>query len=249
MNKKEHSVEAAFDSGIEPVTMVYRPIRSCISKKLVSINSEMILNSTVLGRLNPDKYEIVAERTVRSEKLAVWGLTYITRALERLAKSKVASEFLSMRVPIRAAKKSFVGEVERFLIKGDITSTEGICFEFPAGILYENINEISPALIKLKSLGISTMVSGFGDEFCPVIRLSELPFDYVMLHPYQVEKFANRSSAVAASSLVHFIASCGAKPIASYVNDERALNELHAAGCIGYLQKEPMELTEFADES
>ncbi len=235
----KENVQAALEAGVEPISLRYKPVYSCSSKKPIAICSRMLLNSTVLGELTPEQYEVVADRTVRSEKLALWGITYAQRIVQKLGSTGVDLSFISVRCPVRAAKAAFARSLERLMLKYDFKSCEKLCLEFPISILFEQEGEVNAALNELKKSGVQTMISGFGEEFCPTMRLSSISFDYVLLHPQQSEKLKHPSSAQTAVSLISFIKNNGAKVIVPDIDNERALVEMQREDCIGYLPKTP----------
>ena len=77
----QQSIKAAIESGIEPIALRYRTIHSCMSGTPCAVYAETVLNSTVIGELKPEKYDVVAARTIRGEKLSLWAITYAARAV------------------------------------------------------------------------------------------------------------------------------------------------------------------------
>ena len=112
---KDIQIQAALDSGVEPMTICYNPIYFSADRKPFALKSQLSLNSTFLGHLTPKQYEIVADRTVRSEKLAQWAIFYAARDYELLQNHLFDIRFISVRMPVRAEKISFINSIEKML--------------------------------------------------------------------------------------------------------------------------------------
>jgi len=245
LKQKTHE---AIASGIEPITISYKKINSCEYGKTFALYTEMVLNSTALGELKPEKYEVVAERTVRSEKLAIWGITYAMRAIGKLRESGIEIDFIAIRCPARAAKESFARTVERLFIKNDFSDGDNICLVFPNSILYEDSAVIKKGFDIFRRLKVKTMISDFGDEYCPVMRFANYPFDYAMVSTSPGKTIQN-SSTTAVESLNLLIKNFGARTIATEPEGTAANEELTRAGFFGYLAKEPFKsLSEVIDD-
>ena len=76
------------------------------------------------------------------------------------------------------------------------------------------------------------MMTDFGGDGCPVMRLTDFPVDYVMLSPEAIqhmgrgERFDN-----AVRSLINFVDEMGATPIADGVQDIHQTESLTEYGC------------------
>ena len=233
----KQSIQAAIDSGIEPITMRYKTVKSCESGKTFALLIEMVLNSTELGELKPDSYEIVADRTVRSEKLSIWGITYAIRALQKLKSEGIEIDFITLRCPARAASESFARTVERLFIKSDFEDNDKICLVFPNTLLFEAPEDFKEAFSILRRLNIKTMLSNFGEEYCPVMRFPLFSFDYVTIDSSQIDSISV-SSFTAIESLITMIKNFGATAIAIENNQKGYAPDLLQTGFLGYISKE-----------
>ena len=232
---KEQQVKAALESGIEPITMLYNPICSSDDGKPFALMSQLNLNSTFLGHLTPKQYEMVADRTIRSDRLAQWAIVYAARDYELLQNRLFDIRFVSVRLPVRAAKTAFVNSVEKLLEKNDFIKPERICLRFSVQLLFEQQEAVAEALVKLKDIGFKTMLTDFGDEFCPVMRITTLPFDYILLHPMVTAVLNSRTTNSRAHSLIEFVKANGFDVLLDAVNTDRIRDEASFTGSKGYI--------------
>ena len=64
------------------------------------------------------------------------------------------------------------------------------------------------------------MMTDFGGDGCPVMRLTDFPVDYVMMSPEAIQKMGKGERFDnAVRSLINFITEMGATPIADGVQD------------------------------
>ena len=232
---KELQIQAALESGIEPITMCYLPIYSSEDRKPFALNAQLNINSTFLGHLTPKQYEMVADRTIRSERLAGWAITYAARDYEQLQSNQIDIRFITIRMPVRAAKMSFVNSVEKLLEKNEFINPERICLRFSVHLLFEQQEVVVEALKKLKSLGFKLMLTDFGNEFCPLMRLVAMPFDYILLHPLAATMLNARTTSNQAQSLIEFVKNNGFDVLLDAADTERVRNEASNTGCKGYI--------------
>lgn len=232
---KQLQMQAALESGIEPISMHYIPIYSADDQKPFALKAQMNLNSTFLGHLSPKQYEVIADRTIRSERLAQLAITYSAKDFEQFQSNLYDIRFTTVRMPVRAAKMSFMNSIERLLEKNAFIIPERICLQFSVQLLFEQQEVVTEALRKLKSIGFKTMLSDFGDEFCPLMRLTTLPFDYILLHPAVTTLIETRATTNQAYALIEFVKDNGFDVLLEAADTDRAKSEASNTGCKGYI--------------
>ena len=125
------------------------------------------------------------------------------------------------------AERNLMGFCSQFEV-----STNKICFALSAKLLEEQDGMASSVLKNLRNRGFHFMLTGFGADSCPMMKLSEFNVDFVLLSP-EVTQFLGRSerSDGAVKSIIDFVTELDSQPIADGVANSRQVEQLYGYGC------------------
>lgn len=186
-----HELIEEKDKGISQQTELYRAIerpdehfklfyqpRVKLEKETIgSVEALVRWQHPTLGIIRPDQFIPIAEKLDIISQIDEWVLEAACKKIAALKALKT-----KMRVGINISGKSFNNQnfvssvIEPLLDKYNVNG-ELLEIEIKEIILLEDFDEIYKQLIKLKNLGISIAIDGFGTGFSSLGYLSKLPID------------------------------------------------------------------------
>lgn len=218
--------------GLRAVELYYRPIRESSSGNTAFYQSQTRLNTPGLGTLTPENFRDVAEVTNQCVNLFELEVVQAMEAAKKFVERDVIFEWLSVYMPAEylrdiRAERNLAEFCQRLEVH-----TNKICFMLSSRLLEEQDGSASQVLKNLRNRGFHFMLSGFGADSCPMMKLSEFNVDYVMLSP-EVTQFLGRSERGdgAIKSIIDFITELDANPIADGVTSSMQAEQLFSYGC------------------
>jgi EAL domain-containing protein (putative c-di-GMP-specific phosphodiesterase class I) len=233
---KNELLRATLESGIEPIEIKFVPVMSTSTRQTFAYRTVMQLNTQSLGVLLPADYETVASRTVQCVNLALSNITDISETISLAASRGAKADWFSAACPVRMLTKGSAAKLlsEHFSEIGFTNHTK-LCLEFPSQILFEDREKAAYELNALRFMGIKTALAGYGDEYCPTLRLAGFPFDYVILDRSVTEKMAAPDSSKSTSAMIAYIRGLGINVIANGASGNDIVSEFYRADCTGYI--------------
>lgn len=218
--------------GLRAIELYYRFIRDIASGQPAFLQTHTRLNSPGLGTIMPENFREVAEVTTQCNELFRLELLQALDAWQKFMDRELHFGWIAVYMPVR-----FLHEVG-----GDRTLSEicaryalppsRICFALSDRLLEETDGTAAARILALRDLGFHLMLTGFGGNNCPMMRLADFPVDYVMLSPevtHYIDKSERADSAV--RSILGFVSDLGAEPIADGVLGSRQAELLFECGC------------------
>ena len=234
MSDCKELAKQAIESGVDPLTLHYEKA-SMFSSSQSIVRTSIWVNSLDLGVISPNEYRFVARRSKQGDAL-------VKRHIQKLF--KILPEFLALNPDVLFVTVPVFGRLldqrvlfdmlfEAFLDHPQV-KPDRVCVEVSADILFEELDATVAELKKLKDYGVRIAVSEIGDDFCPVLRLPKLPFEYGFLDKYAVESLGTDKEEEIAGSLIGYLHSLGKKVIASGLTNETQKEAAKRLECEGY---------------
>ncbi|MBQ9468199.1 MAG: EAL domain-containing protein [Clostridia bacterium] len=247
-------IKEALLSGLEPITILKRNVYSCNGNpEPIAYRTELVINSTILGMLTQEQYQVTADRSERGILLADKALSWVTEAIEAKLAAGERFEWMSLYCPIPMLTKTDLLQKLQELFGGNKQKRQKLMLEFPAHTLYEEPETLRTALLDLKVLGVKSALTGYGSEYCPMMRLASFPFDYVILEPAVNELMKNESTVKAADTLISYARHLRVEVLATDLEGEADQGNFFRADCFGCTMKEEPErlypFTEFTPDA
>ena len=218
--------------GLRAIELYYRPIRESSSGSTAFLQSQTRLNTPGLGTLMPENFRNVAEITNQCIALFDLEILQALGAAEKFVERDVPFGWVSMYMPAEylkdiRAERNLMEYCSRYNVH-----TYKLCFAVSAKILEERDGRAATVMKNLRNRGFHFMLTDFGSDSCPMMKLSEFPVDYVMLSP-EVTQFLGRSerSDGAVKSIVDFVTELDAVPIADGVTSAAQAEKYFEFGC------------------
>lgn len=224
----------ALSSELEPITVYKQPVFSCNgSPEPVAYRTETVLNSTLVGRLEPQDYQSTADKSARGILLADRTLYSVCKAIELLPESENRIKWFSLYCPVSMITETDLIDTLGKLFGEDKEKRKKLMLEFPVSALYEDSEKLRGTLLDMKLLGVKSALAGYGTEFCPMMRLAAFPFDCVILDP-EVRSLMQRDQK-AAETLIAYARSLRIDVVATGIeNGEEEAPLYYRADCFGY---------------
>lgn len=218
--------------GLRAVELYYRIIRDSSSGMATFLHTQTRLNAPSLGVLYPEQFRDVAEITFQCVELFWLELAQALDAVNLFEKRELNFQWISVYMPVRVLREVGIEHdlMERFIEAG--IPSNRICFELSEKLLEETDGLAAGSIRNLRNRGFHFMLSGFGGNNCPMMRLAEFSVDYVMLSP-EVAYFIDRGkrSDEAVKSIIGFVSDLEAIPIADGVQTRHQAETLQSFEC------------------
>ena len=218
--------------GLRAVELYYRVIRDISNGVPAFLHTQTRLNAPSLGVLYPEQFRDVAEITFQCVELFWLELEQAMDAVLLFEKREIPFQWISVYMPVRVLREVGIEHelMERFTEME--VPTNRICFELSEKLLEETDGLAAGSIRNLRNRGFHFMLSGFGGNNCPMMRLAEFRVDYVMLSP-EVAYFIDRSDRAdeAVKSIIGFVSDLEAEPIADGIQNSHQAETLHSFEC------------------
>ena len=228
------SVKETIESGITPIVLEFSKINFFESEEKLA-RSFLTINSLDLGVLTYEQYRFVARRTKQGNHLVERHLQKLFRIIALQLDERPDVSCYTIPAYARLLKD---GELAAMIVEAMAmypeVSPDKVCIELSADILYEDLEMARSGINQLRELGLKIALCEVGDEFCPVFRLSELPFDYAFMDKYSTASLDRDDCERVAGSLVGYLHHLNVKVIAPGLDSEEKIAGAKQIGCDGY---------------
>ena len=247
MSELENLISRTLESGIEPLTLSYEPIKQFSSDKEY-VRVTMTVNSLELGVLGLDEYRFVARRSTQGDRLIKRQLEKTFLAIpEKLKENPLIAAFIIPVYGRMLKNRTLHSIIFETMVKYPEVSPDKICVEISSDILYEDLEDLTEEIKSIKGLGVRLAVGEVGDPFCPLMRLSKLPFDMALVTSEIYEELENDNEEVV-GGLTKILHSMGMIVHLQKVPDEIDLALIEKLEFDGYSLANPVEEAPEEDE-
>lgn len=232
--KLADEVQQVIDSGVTPIVIETHPV-TFFGGGAPVVRTLLMINSLDVGRLTYAQYRFVARRTKQGDHLVQCHITKLLRELPTLLTQYKNAACFTIPVYARLLRDGTLAKMlfDAFALYPD-TSPELLCIELSADILYEDIADAKARIEELRGLGVKVAIAEVGDEFCPIMRLSSLQFDYAFLDAYATARLTEEGAEYTVGGFINFLRAMKVKVIAPALEGEELQSVASALGCDGY---------------
>jgi EAL domain-containing protein (putative c-di-GMP-specific phosphodiesterase class I) len=235
------AVEQVIDSGVKPIKLDLQKV-SNFDGELEGIRTSLEINSLTLGVLTANEYRYVARRTDQGSKLVERNIEKLFFFYDDLVREFKGAKFFTVSVYARALKGEVLYQTLcGFFDKYPSVDATKICLEFSADILFENLKEYNEELNKIKQLGVKVALCEVGQQFCPLLRLNEIEYDFVFLDEYFIEAIKDREKEYQVNVVMNIVNARYCKAYCSSVTAD-LIDLLGSVGVDGYTLSSDAEL-------
>ena len=237
--KIAESVIKTVESGIEPLVMTFLPVRGCTDDKAVAYRSKITVNSLDLGSLEEDLYSEVSDTSETGIRLAEWGIVKAAEQIHRFHDAEKKFLFVSVHCPAAFAElPDRYKRIKEIFEKAGMKIPKGLCLEFSDKLLSSKSQYTLQAVKEIRLCGIGIIIRSSASMKSPIMRLSEINSDYVILDPQTTALTSDRGKPNLIPSLIGYLRSMGTEVIAQGEPDSEQLRTLGRLGVIGISKSE-----------
>ncbi len=233
-------------SGLKPIEIVFRPIYD-FGMHVVGYRSILRINSMELGVLMPEQYDMVARRDSRCVKLALRQMDEVMSDVVKMHLADKLPEMVTLPVP---KKMLMSGEAEEVLKShalkvGEIASK--IYLELGSDVVFEDTEKIKPLLANLKKLGFKLIITEYGADYFPTLKINGLPFDCCFIDKSVTGQLI-KGEKINAESIITYAGNLHLSTYFSELAGPEAMRLAERLGADGYLTTaRPLDIDEILD--
>ena len=237
------AVEQVIDSGVKPIILDLQRVVN-FSSDVEGIRTSLVIKSLTLGTLTANEYRYIARRTNQGTRLTERNIEKLFFFYEDLVKEFKSANFFTISAYARSLLNGELTQVlENNFMQFPEVDPQKICIELSADILFENIDKYKIELEKIKQLGVKIALSEVAQEFCPILRLNGIEYDYIFLDGYFTRLLDNEEKQGQISGVMGIIESRPCKIYGSCVEDEY-ISLLEKVGADGYTKTADAKLVD-----
>lgn len=218
--------------GLRAIELNFRPLRDISTGKSICYLTRTHLNTPGLGVLMPETFRPAAETYGKSKKLFPLEILQLAESLRDLNNANRVYDWFSIDMPLSILMDRAAAAVSDKICEQFALAPNKICFVIPEQVLVVNDPTAADNISRLRRLGYHVMLSSFGENGCPFLRLSELPVDYVLLSPYVTQSLGkSERTDQAVRSIIGFVNELQCEPLADGVQNSSQAESLYEFGC------------------
>lgn len=238
------SAARSVQAGVAPLELRYQAIRACNNQQSIAFRSEVVLNSLELGVLEQKQFAEayrVSDPAKVGLRLTDWAISRTLENRSAFTTEEKTDMFLSVICPVAYAEQAdFYSRLNKLLRAASYSPQKGVklCLEFPVGLLTSKETEnVRKAMLDAKLLGVKTMIVCDDTDSCPLMKLLQIPVDYVVLSAQTTALLQSRDKPGVFAALVQFVHSVNAAVIADGVQTTEQMRLLSRLNCEGYIHQ------------
>ncbi len=237
------AVEQVIESGVKPIILDLQRVID-FSSDVQGIRTSLVIKSLQLGTLTANEYRYIARRTNQGTRLTERNIEKLFFFFDDIKKEFSSAKFFTISAYARSLAdvqltQTLMDNFEKF----PNVDPEMICIELSADILFENIDKYKNELEKLKQLGVKIALCEVAQEFCPLLRLNEVEYDYIFLDGYFTRSLDDEGKESQINGVMCIINTRPCKIYGSCVEDEY-ISLLEKVGADGYTLKTDAKLVD-----
>ncbi len=237
--------EALYKDGDGSLYMLYQPIISMETGKIVSFEALARYESEELGQISPSEFIPVAESSLLIIPLGRKIMRLALKFASRLAREGYESVSVSINVsPIQLLGETFLPDLEKLLEETGV-APRNLDIEITESVFSESLKEVNEKLEKINSMGIKIAIDDFGTGYSSLARERDLKVNCLKIDKSFIAKLSDISSEKAITGDVISMAhKLGHSVVAEGVEQETQRRYLVEHGCDmmqGYLFSGPID--------
>ena len=240
----ETALAAALPPGANELRVVYQPIIATHTGALVGLEVLVRWERAGEGRMLPDLFVPIAERSGLIVQLDMWVLRAATEQLAAWTSEPALADVpISVNVSGRTLlQESFVDDVSAAL-QAHAIAPPRLTVEVTETALVTDLGLAATRLEQLRALGVRVAIDDFGTGYTSIAHLRTLPVDELKIDGSFVRHLTERGDRVLVQLIRDVADLLGLFTVAEGVETATQIEALAAIGCDalqGYFYSEPL---------
>jgi diguanylate cyclase (GGDEF)-like protein len=244
-NDIELALTMALQPGADELRLVYQPVVDARTGAVASLETLVRWDRRGHGRVMPDGFVPVAERTGLIVQLDMWMLRMV--AVQLAAWSKVA-QMADLRVSVNVSgrtllQSSFVADVADAL-QHHAVRADRLTIEVTETALVTDLRLAGAQLARLRASGVHVAIDDFGTGYTSIAHLRAMPVDQLKIDSSFIQGLPDPGDRVLIQMIQDVAHLLGLSTVAEGVENREQTEILTAIGCDalqGYYFSEPID--------
>ncbi|MFQ1000688.1 EAL domain-containing protein [Modestobacter sp. SSW1-42] len=233
--RAQHAMERRLRQAIESqaLQLHYQPVVSLPSAQVIGVEALARWEDEELGRVAPDRFIPLAERTGLIVDLGRWVLqTACREAAGWAAGPSGLLPTVAVNVsPVQLAQRGFIDDVTAALTDSGL-APDRLCLEITETAAITDLDATAARLAQVRDLGVRLALDDFGTGHSALSLLRALPVHLVKIDRSFIEQVASDTAdAVLARLVIEAAHSLGRRVCAEGVETAEQAQQLVAMGC------------------
>ncbi|WP_169314699.1 bifunctional diguanylate cyclase/phosphodiesterase [Acetobacterium woodii] len=243
-------LETELRSALEKneLSLNYQPQVEIDTAEIIATEALLRWNNAELGKVNPDQFIPVAERTDLIIPIGNWVLEEAIKQNKKWQSISRHPLAVSVNLSPIQLKKTDLPQMIAELLKKYEMPAELLEIEITEGILVDNMEGISSQLEKIKTLGVKVAIDDFGMGYSSLKYLRNLNFDKLKIDREFIKDYPEKDNGNIAKMMINLAEQMDLKVIAEGVETAEQLLFLKENNCRviqGYYFYKPLSVDEF----
>jgi diguanylate cyclase (GGDEF)-like protein len=244
-NDIEMALSAALQPGADELRLVFQPIIATDTGALASLETLVRWDRRGHGRVLPDDFVPIAERSGLIVNLDMWVLRMVTRQLAAWTSvASLANVPVSVNVSGRTLLQSgFVADVNDSLDEHQLAAKR-LTVEVTETALVTDLRLAATQLERVRALGVRVSIDDFGTGYTSIAHLRAMPVDELKIDSSFIRRLPDPGDRVLIQMIKDLAELLGLTTVAEGVENRTQIDILTSIGCDalqGYYFSEPID--------
>ncbi len=212
--------------------LVYQPVFDTKTRTPVAFEALVRWDHPQLGRISPEKFIPIAEKTNFIHSLGLWIFDQACAQLAQWQSSCTKPLKMHINVSARQLRNNRLGlQIANILYTHKIDG-RSLAIEITEGQLIEDIEQCKETIAELKRMGITFALDDYGSGFASITHLRELPIDYLKIDRCLIHNLPHdKQNKILTKTTIELAHSLGLKVVAEGIETEGELRLIRKLGC------------------
>jgi len=231
--------------------LYYQPLFTIDNNVLVGAEALIRWNHPEKGRIAPDQFIALAEKSGLINELGDWVLAQACREIKAFNQAKILPIKVAINIsPVQFRRKDFVQHMLKILEQHEV-SANFIELEITEGAVMDDVDEAIATMQALHDAGFQLAMDDFGTGYSSLSYLKRFPIQKLKIDRSFIADLESDDSKSITRAIIQMSHSLGLKVLAEGVETQEQLHYLKDENCDyvqGYYTGRPMPAIEFINK-
>ena len=224
--------------------LYYQPQVDASSGEIVSMEALIRWNNPQLGKVSPNRFIRIAEKTGLIISIGAWALQTACLQCKAWQDSSLKIKKVSINLSMQQFEDGNIVELVKQVLHDTELPSEYLGIEVTESIAMKEADDIVNIMNQFKTLGISISIDDFGVDYSSLRYLKKLPVDFIKIDKEFISGVdINTKDEAVIKAIISLARELGMTVVAEGVETKNQLDFLVREGCNiiqGYYYYKPM---------